>query len=95
MTNKPNAKQIAEVTELVRIHEMKRDELRKLASQHGIKGASKIKRDELERMLTELLTPKQSDKRQRTSHADCQHASTKVARAKCRRERSASVANAA
>ena len=82
---------------IAELNAMKRDDLRKYASQRGIKGASKMTRERLTGALVDLhisSLPREEKNdveektvRVRTSHADCDHASTKVARARCRRER--------
>lgn len=90
MTN--NTQQPQQLTE-TEIRNMKRDELRKYASQLGIKNAAKMSRDNLTIVVIDTVNamfPSTKIARVRTSHADCDHASTKVARAKCRRERNKS-----
>src|SRR5688500_20146787 len=69
---------------------MKRDELRKYATSHGLKNVNKLSRDNLNIVVLNKLaemTPQHT--KVRTSHADCAHASSKSARAKCRRKRAA------
>lgn len=94
----PTAAQLADVREITRISEMKRDDLRKYAAKIGIKSASKYSKSDLLNAVIERVTlnaladaekpaDEKKTERVRTSHADCKHASTKVARAKCRRER--------
>ena len=81
------------------VHALKRDDLRKYAAQLGIKSASKLSRENLTIVVLNEIAERRSaveEKsivRVRTSHADCDHPSTKVARAKCRRARAAAQKN--
>lgn len=86
------------------VRALKRDDLRKYAAQLGIKGASKLSRENLTIVVLNEIAerrPAVEEKndveektvRVRTSHADCDHPSTKVARAKCRRARAAAQKN--
>jgi len=84
MTNNTAVKTESEV------RSMKRDELRKYATSLGLKNVNKLSRDNLNIVVLNKLaemTPQHT--KVRTSHADCAHASSKSARAKCRRERAA------
>lgn len=72
------------------VRSMKRDELRKYATSLGLKNVNKLSRDNLNIVvINEIDAQRPKSTRVRTSHADCKHASTKQARAICRRQRAA------